>query len=730
MTETWSAAVFAVSSISMILFNKAAIICFPYADLLLIFQTVVTLILIWFLKGKTSRSFRASTAMQWAPCSFLFVLNLFTSLCSLQKLGVHTFTLIRNVQPVLVAPLELIAFKQHLSWSSSAFLFVIIFGSGLYAYQDLTFNLEGYAWGMLHIFSMSAYLIRSKQLANSLRLPCEVMSFYNNLLALPMFICMLIVKSYIFRGTSSDPLEMFIDFQRISMSCMICLTFSCIGGFCVSISAFQAQQTLSATSFVTLNNVSKIPAIILGRLIFGGSLSNTMLLGMGISLLGGYLYAMSMKSSMSCTKILKSLFANRWAPWMLCCTLFLSSVTQMFPPMIAHVDIEASRKHSDLDRSFSEGNKIIASYPDCEKRRSHICQRSSQLYVCSSVPGALLYEFKTASAHHSCLGGKLSWGTCSGGQFLCVCRGLSQQSAAWASPCPDTALERSDPRLANFSNSDYRLGNILDRWFSAYVCRNSNICTDEVTQKLMDEMTVLTARSPLTSFGRYLSENPPQNLSSLLSRVNTDSEFARRCSWFWIYFYTAIEEVLHEFRDAASSILRSYIQEQGIIIPYFNVHTCVVHYRLGDMLSHAHFLDPTDFAHELKAWSLNQSLDIHHFHILFSGNINFRANSVQAAASNRLMKTFLANLTALFPSSTFFLDQGGNPDEDWVKMVVAPMLFTSHGSYSVSAAAVSYGIRATPAMENSNFPGCESGIPRVLAKDWFLFPCRNFVKPA
>eukprot|EP00292_Cryptomonas_paramecium_P009569 CAMPEP_0113699276 /NCGR_PEP_ID=MMETSP0038_2-20120614/23208_1 /TAXON_ID=2898 /ORGANISM="Cryptomonas paramecium" /LENGTH=244 /DNA_ID=CAMNT_0000622597 /DNA_START=1202 /DNA_END=1936 /DNA_ORIENTATION=+ /assembly_acc=CAM_ASM_000170 len=237
----------------------------------------------------------------------------------------------------------------------------------------------------------------------------------------------------------------------------------------------------------------------------------------------------------------------------------------------------------------------------------------------------------------------------------------------------------------------------------------------------------MVAASPMGSIGSYLHDHPPIAVNAAISK---ESYFFKNVPWYWIYFYDAIAEVRDQFRLSMSVVLAGYLNSTGRGMPYFSLDTCVVHYRLGDMLSHGHFLDPEDLAQQLWFWSKNRTLSIAKFHVLHSGNLFFRSNQNELTVGMDLMSKFLAKLQNFFPLSEILLDSAGNPDEDWLKMVSAPMLFTSHGSYAISAAALSIGERATPSMKNTNFPGCETGIPSLLAKDWYLFSCKNFVPPS
>jgi len=283
----------------------------------------------------------------------------------------------------------------------------------------------------------------------------------------------------------------------------------------------------------------------------------------------------------------------------------------------------------------------------------------------------------------------------------------------------------------DFAGSDYRLGNIIDRWFVFHMCRNMH-CNKHVVQKFWLELEEMTTRAPEFSIATFLMQNSPGQMTLPLHFKDSfnQSVFAQHYEWFWIYSYDAVKEVYDVFRSTLSDNLQQYA-ELGLVSGhfrpiYFGVHTCVVHYRLGDMLSHSHFLDPVDFAHQLFHWKLMLSLDIRTIYVLTAGGISFRATSSEINVSMSLLYTFLNATRELFPIAKLVTVADGTPDEDWMKMVMSPMLFTSHGSYAISAAALNTGYRGTPAIVNSNFPGCGSRVPGYIVPRWYLFPCKNY----
>ena len=53
---------------------------------------------------------------------------------------------------------------------------------------DLTFTVEGYFWMITHILIQSSYVLYVRKLKNTIKLDEFEMSFYNNIISLPLFV--------------------------------------------------------------------------------------------------------------------------------------------------------------------------------------------------------------------------------------------------------------------------------------------------------------------------------------------------------------------------------------------------------------------------------------------------------------------------------------------------------------------------------------------------------------
>jgi GDP-mannose transporter len=289
------AVMFSLSSISMILLNKAVVTMFPWNSVILILQNLVTIMLLKF--QHSNLGFDAQTAWKWTPCVLFFCTNIYSSLQSLIYISVPTFTVFRNVQPLISSVLDLLMRHEPISVQSVIFLGIILCGAYLYAHNDIEYNFYGYMWSFIHIVSMSFYSVCVKLSFEKLKLKPFEMSWYNNILSL----CILVPLTWykVHSDTKLNQLQHAVATCPTNWMCMGTLSASCVGGFFVSVTGFKAQEVLSPTSWLTLNNISKIPAMIISCMIWKINMNGLEVVGLSISLIGGYLYAMDRQGLLS-----------------------------------------------------------------------------------------------------------------------------------------------------------------------------------------------------------------------------------------------------------------------------------------------------------------------------------------------------------------------------------------------------------------------------------------------
>ncbi len=285
--------------------------------------------------------------------------------------------------------------------------------------------------------------------------------------------------------------------------------------------------------------------------------------------------------------------------------------------------------------------------------------------------------------------------------------------------CPSVpATQRGGPKKEDFQ--DYRLGNVIDKWWSYRVNFGGTL-----QRKYDQEFPEVLGFAPQRSFAGFLFDNRNKGLVRGTFGHYWGTEYEEIAMAFWLYSYEAISVILQDFRPAIQAAIRNYVQEIGYELPEIPEGTCVVHYRLGDFLT-VGVLDPNRMAEALQEWADDKGLIIQRFHILASGVTAHSLDHAESIKSIDMLQSFTSKLSVLFEGAPIFMDSNGSPDDDWFKMVRAPMLFTSHGSYALSAAAASDGIRATPSVADAGAPDCtgRSYIPDY-SPGWALFQCVN-----
>jgi hypothetical protein len=91
-----------------------------------------------------------------------------------------------------------------------------------------------------------------------------------------------------------------VKYQCASIASADTWTFvSAFASVIISISAFSSQKLMSGTAFVTLNNINKIPGIVISSLVFGAVLHFPMIIGLSLSLFSGFLFALFSDTSKS-----------------------------------------------------------------------------------------------------------------------------------------------------------------------------------------------------------------------------------------------------------------------------------------------------------------------------------------------------------------------------------------------------------------------------------------------
>jgi drug/metabolite transporter (DMT)-like permease len=290
---------FTVISVAMILLNKAIIMSIPFGGGLVLLQNAATILIV-----QASRQCRFPKGFGWKPmvdnalCAFLFGANTFTSIQSLFYLSVTTFTILRNMQPIISCPIDYFMRGESLKPVSIYLLCTILLGTIAYCGKDMRANIEGIAWTAVHLLTSTLYAVLTKMRLekaddnncnddknNKLGQALDL-AWYNNALSLP-----LIGIAAAMQAMHTPP-----RIDHCGLHCWIMVILSCFTGCAMSVAGLKTQELISPVTFLTFNNLNKIPAMFISAAIWPQlEITDTTqeIMGIVLSIYGGYLYALS-----------------------------------------------------------------------------------------------------------------------------------------------------------------------------------------------------------------------------------------------------------------------------------------------------------------------------------------------------------------------------------------------------------------------------------------------------
>uniref|UniRef100_A0A7S2YUD7 Sugar phosphate transporter domain-containing protein n=1 Tax=Chloropicon laureae TaxID=464258 RepID=A0A7S2YUD7_9CHLO len=276
------------SSISMSLVNKAAVGYLPYPIILLVFQTLGTVVILEV--GKLMKTLHYE-GFKWEKggkkflgVSIAVAIPMVFNMLALKYVSVATTVVFRQVSTALVAVGEFVIFKKKFKVLVILSILIGIFGSLVYGFTATDFQLLGYIYSFLYAVSMAINALYVKSIFDQLPAmsPWEK-TYYQNLESTPFLILMALpVES--FGGCLSD-------MRDLPFNGWLVIGASCFAGFAISVAGILSRTALSPTSFQILGNMSKPMTVVLSFFIFGAESSLKALVGLSMVLVAGIIYS-------------------------------------------------------------------------------------------------------------------------------------------------------------------------------------------------------------------------------------------------------------------------------------------------------------------------------------------------------------------------------------------------------------------------------------------------------
>ena len=290
LTVVFVGFVFCASGSLLTVLNKLIMQELHAANALLLLQNSGTLILLVAGERCTPIALEALSQeriIKWSPLVFLFYLMLASSLIALRYVTATTLIVQRNLATVTIAFADYVVLGTKQNFRRVTAIFCMCLGSYAYAHDDVigtTFDVYGYAWLFINIFSTTAYQIKVKTLVNELGMNSWTMAYYNNVLSLPICVALAAALGE-FRAIESAA-------EKLSRIQILAIGVSSTLGFMLSVSAFQLNRMISPTSITVLNNANKFVLIFFTAYFLDfGSLSQRAVLGIIIVMASAAVYS-------------------------------------------------------------------------------------------------------------------------------------------------------------------------------------------------------------------------------------------------------------------------------------------------------------------------------------------------------------------------------------------------------------------------------------------------------
>ena len=288
MFKVAAALFYGVSSFMIMVVNKRVLTVykFPSFQVLGLGQMLATVIILFLAKFFKMVSFPdvgKDTLRKIWPLPLMYLGNMVFGLGGTQELSLPMMTVLRRFSILMTMIGEFYILKTRPTMAVQLSVYLMIFGSGLAAVNDLAFNLKGYTYVLLNDFFTAGNGVLMKKKLESKDLGKYGVMFYNSLFMLP--------PAAIFAWQTGD-LQRSIDFEGWQDRWFLAqFLLSCGFGFILILATVVCTQLNSALTTTIIGCLKNILITYLGMMI-GGDYQYSILnfIGLNISVFGSLVY--------------------------------------------------------------------------------------------------------------------------------------------------------------------------------------------------------------------------------------------------------------------------------------------------------------------------------------------------------------------------------------------------------------------------------------------------------
>jgi len=289
-------------SVGMHTLNKTLAVLLGAPSLIALTQMAVSVIIFGAISWRDIAVANRSQMFTWMIVPVFFAAMLISSFYTYQYISLSLLTIIRNLTPLVVLPIETLTMpedKQPLvNKEVVASILVMLCGAIIYSGNLTNFSWVGVFFAVLNMFiACTDRLIQRQLLTNHCKgLTSATCSILNNGFAMIPTIGMAMMTHEVATATTPENIAHWSDPQTI-----VLIVLSGFIGMGICYFGFECQREISATSFMVMQNVSKIAVVAVGVSVFGDPLSSVWAyLGLVMSISGSLAYG---KAQMEMTTV-------------------------------------------------------------------------------------------------------------------------------------------------------------------------------------------------------------------------------------------------------------------------------------------------------------------------------------------------------------------------------------------------------------------------------------------
>ncbi|KAK9843519.1 hypothetical protein WJX81_006926 [Elliptochloris bilobata] len=278
-------------SIMITLFNKAvfSVYRFTYPNVVTTYQIIVSIaymLLLQRLRWMDIGSLSLTAARQVFPLTLFWWLYVVSGVIALRYLNVPMYSVFRRSTTLIVVGGEWLLLRKRPTPTGFVSILLMVAGAAIAGLTDLTYSLPGYLWVSVCAVSTAVYLLLIRRLKDRTGLSQSALLLYNNVLALPLMLGMLL---------TSRELSTVWRYPRLhELSFQVFLLVSASQAFLLNLCIFWCTTLNSPLATTVTGQMKDILTTGLGLFLFGDVKFDTRnVTGVCIGLLGGIAYSLS-----------------------------------------------------------------------------------------------------------------------------------------------------------------------------------------------------------------------------------------------------------------------------------------------------------------------------------------------------------------------------------------------------------------------------------------------------